>query len=609
MGGKVIRRIMPVFLILLLMCGSAVAQENSRERTTVSSGIVVNGLAALSSGDILVASVKAGLGNQLVVVSLRNCAETRRFLFDKEITGLTALKSDSGAVWGGQGDMLKKWNILDGKELLSVSAFPGEIIKGVSNDREGEYIAVWGNNKAALFKISGDNVTPVWAETATFRVSSVLTDPQGGHIYISGYDGSVVKRNMRGGMVNSFALEKPIYSMDMDYARQILLLAMGNGLLKLDINSTVFTRITSLPTDDIHLSGDGKILSALGGGVFTLYSYPAMKVTRTQNMKGDKFIVLSNGSSITFSENTLSFYDQKKQSPAGKVYILDFGTGFISPELDYYGNEHFRSFIADGKISGVSAFVAENRTPDMKACTALKEMVNSIYSPQTPAVAKPDVAKPAAPGTPATAASAETKTPAPIPKPAPLTPPTNTAPPAPPPSPASADTPAPKSATAVSGVQPPQMPVVKPVATPTLAQGTNIPSWAIRPNSQPAFSAVKSGRDGAKALTECKKKIRDDVARGVMKNMLDIELVKNLESSELKTRFVWQGGARTGQTASEYAMQKDVWVSQEGTYYVLAHIDSKNVDQIYEPIFQEEMKTLKSYGNDAYLKNEPIKWE
>ena len=602
-------RTVSVLLISLFVCGVALAQGNDLEQIMASHGDAVNSVAVLSGGETVVA-MKAGQKWRLVVISLRDCAENRRFVYDEEITGIVALKGDSGAVWGGQGDMLKKWNILDGKELVSLSALPEETVKGISQDRDGEYLAVWGNNKVAAFKVSGDNATPVWGETLSFRVSGVIIDPRGGHMYISGYDGSILKRTMLGTVANSFVLDRAIYSMDIDPHRQILLLAMGDQLLKLDIESTAFTRITSLPTDDIVLSGDGKTLSTLGGGVYTVYSYPAMKAIRTQNLKGNKLVVLPNGGAVTFADNTLNFYDQLKQSQAGRVYILDSGTGFVSPELNYYGNDLFRTAIAGNSVSGVPPYIAESKAPDMnKACSALKEMITLVYPPSAPSVSRPAVNSPATPTTPKST-PVNTAGTTPIPKSTPLTPTAQVQAPSSPPSPASAaNTAEPQKTAAAPVVQAPQMPQVKPVITPTLAQGTDVPLWAIRQNSLPAFSAVKSGKDGAQALNEGKKKIRDDVARTVMKNMLDIELVKNIESDELKKRFLWQVGARTGQIAGDYAMQKDVWVSQDGTYYVLAYIDNKNVDQIYEPIFQEEMKILRSYGDAEYLKNEPVKWE
>jgi hypothetical protein len=131
----------------------------------------------------------------------------------------------------------------------------------------------------------------------------------------------------------------------------------------------------------------------------------------------------------------------------------------------------------------------------------------------------------------------------------------------------------------------------------------------MRPNTLQPFSSVKSSTDVQSALKDAKIRIREDVARAVMKNMLEVELVKNISSEDVKKRFLWMVGARTAQLAADYAVQSDLWLSGEGIYYVLVNVNADTVNQIYDPIFQEEMNTLQAYGDTRYLARPVLKWE
>jgi hypothetical protein len=181
--------------------------------------------------------------------------------------------------------------------------------------------------------------------------------------------------------------------------------------------------------------------------------------------------------------------------------------------------------------------------------------------------------------------------------------PTNIAIPAAPANPAASGVAAPTS------VNMPNIPAINIVSAPNLAPGADIPSWVMRPASLPPYSAVRSGRDVATALNEARARIRDDIARNIMRNMLEVELVKNIQSEELKKRFLWMVAGRTAQRAKEYVVQRNLWVSPDGVYYVLAQIDDFSVNQIYEPIFQEEINQLNTYGEDDYMRREPVRWE
>jgi hypothetical protein len=153
----------------------------------------------------------------------------------------------------------------------------------------------------------------------------------------------------------------------------------------------------------------------------------------------------------------------------------------------------------------------------------------------------------------------------------------------------------------------PSVPAASAVQNPTQASGVQIPSWVMNPTSLPSFSTVATGEDDAAALNAGKLKIRDDVARSVMKSMLEDELVIAMDD-EVRKRMLWMVAGRTGQTAADYTMQTGKWISPNRSHYVLAQISEDAVNQIFEPIFKEEADILATQGNAAYMAREVYQW-
>jgi hypothetical protein len=375
---------------------------------------------------------------------------------------------------------------------------------------------------------------------------------------------------------------------------------MGDGVVRHDPSKNIFTRISTLPAEDVGISKDGTSLHVNGGGRYSIFSYPAMKLSYSDDAEG-KFLFLPNGNALNFSKDSLKFYNFKDKKVAGRIVIINDAVGFISSNLDYFGNELFRQAVANGLVAGINSYLLKDKSPDAKlACGGFSNILTGFSKPTAPA-APQAAAKPKNPQL-----SQVPQTSQPSPPQAPAQPQTTAALSADNSTVVSLPTPV---VTAEPPPQMPNLPVFENIPAPVFAPGSTIPDWVMRPGDLPEFSAVKSGKQASDALKESKLKIRDDVARAVMKNMLEIEIVKNLPTDEVKKRFLWMVGGRTAQLASEYAVQSDLWLSKDNIYYVWGHISTETVNQIYDPIFQEEMNLLNTYGSTGYLNRPPLKWE
>jgi hypothetical protein len=420
------------------------------------------------------------------------------------------------------------------------------------------------------------------------------------------------KLNFQGRRLNSFSLEKPIYAVSKgqaeDISSEMLFLAMGDEILRYDSSKNIFTRISALPAEDVYVSKGGDFLHVEGGGRYSVFSYPAMKLFYSENAEG-KFIYNSGGNAVNFSDSMIKFLDFKQKKITGRIVILNDAIGFISANFDYYGNEQFRQAVLNGLISGINSYLLKDKQPDAKlACGGFSGFFGDLPKSAAP-TSTPQTPKPQAPQAPSQPVQ-------PVPPPVSagsgqFAAPSPTAPIIPPSAAATDNSTTLTLTTPPMSSEPPRPapPLFDTIPIPVLAPGNTIPDWVMRPSALPEFSAVKSGKLPAAALKESKIKIRDDVARAVMKNMLEIEIVKNLPTDEVKKRFLWMVGGRTAQLASDYTVQSDIWVSKENIYYVWGHISAETVNQIYDPIFQEEMSLLNTYGSEGYLNRPPLKWE
>ncbi|MDR2884206.1 MAG: hypothetical protein LBV09_03775 [Deferribacteraceae bacterium] len=597
-----------ILLILLIPC-ILYAQNTDLAATLAKADDTVAGVMVLPGGDRVAVAVNSGQTGQIIVLSTASCAESSRFSTNGNIAQAFTMGGDPSSLWGTQGDSLKRWSIESGKETSSMPIMDNATITGVSQDEDGEYLAAWSGSRLAIARAKSDNISVVWRGTMPFEITDTAIDVKRGYFFVASKEGTLAKYNTQGVIQNSFDLGKPIYALLIDSPRNALLVAMGDSLLRFDIQSSVFSKITELPSRDMRLAQNGQRLELLGVGRYSSLEYPSLRVIRTQTVGGNKIEILPNGSAISYSGNVLNFYDSVRQSAAGKIYILPNNVGFASHDLQYFGNELFKRAILAGDIPGLPPYVAQDREPNAElACRPMREMLSGVYAPKSPTVnistpvvapttatttapTKPQGATTAAPAvtTAVAVATPKPQTAVSVPTtpvtPTPVTPPVTT-----------------------PAVTAPELPVIASIAVPNLAPGANIPSWVMRPNSLPAYSAVKSGKDVATALNEAKVKIRDDVARNIMKNMLGVELLKAMQNDELKKRFLWMVAAKSALKTEEYVVQKDLWVSPDGIYYVLGQIDTDSVDQIYEPIFQEEMNQLNTYGMPAYMNREPVKW-
>ncbi|MDR2401666.1 MAG: hypothetical protein LBD73_08460, partial [Deferribacteraceae bacterium] len=597
---KIFQRGAAFFIFLFFIHSIAFSQDNASELF----GGSISSVAVLADGSVA-AAVNTESAGRLIILSPKDCVSSRRFAFDEPVPKILTDMGDIGAIWGITQGSLKKWSILDGKELAAIEAAPGEILRGFlkSEDR----FLVWSDKTLVLLANSGDNLNIIWS-IGSKNISSVLTDPLNDYIYTASFDGDLEKLNYQGRRLNSFSLDRPIYAISKgradDISSELLFLAMGDEVLRYDSAKNIFTRISTLSAADIGISENGKYLHLEGGGRYAVFTYPAMKLFYSEN-SGGNFLLFPNGSSIHFFGSTIRFFDFKERKAAGRIVILNDAVGFISPNLDYYGNEQFHQAIEGGLIAGVNPYLLKDKQPNAKlACGGISDFQTSVSKPA--AVRPQQTARPQSPQPPVQPTSAA------VPLPgvqATEQPAGSTIIAADNSSSVSLPLPPAAGTPQIAASPPPVQPLLESIAPPVLAPGSAIPDWVMRPASLPEFSSVKSGKLPADALKEGRIKIRDDVARAVMKNMLEIEIVKNLPNDEIKKRFLWMVGGRTAQLASEYAVQTDLWVSKENVYYVWGHISTETVNQIYDPIFQEEMNILNTYGNEGYLNRPPLKWE
>ncbi len=604
---------MRIFIIILsfffLYIHNAHGQTDKLQKMVDSSKDSIGGLAVLYGGDQMAVSTNNGDQGKLFIISLRDCVQIRRFVMDSPLSSVIADPTDAGAVWSGQGSFLKKWNTTDGKELYSNDIMQSFPIKGIKASSSGNYVAVWSNGGAALLRLNKDNVTVMWKEGFNFAISDMVIDERSKNAYIGSSDGTFVKKTFNGMTANSFSTGSPILSLAVDPLRDTVFIATQKGLVRYEDGKSLFVRISLLPTSDVAISADANTLYTVGSGSYSLFSYPKMQLVHTHNIKGGKLYVLPNGSSITYDNNELSFYDNKVQKSAGKAYFVNDSVGFVSSDMNYYGNDNFKSAVSNGLVRDVPPFLISNRQPDQQAaCAPFKEMITSVYMPQTknvPAPATPTVNTPAVKpqaqvSKPSGSAAVNTPAKPSVPSLQPVQS-GNT-------SQAVAQPKTPSVKSPVVNPAAPSLPVVPVVASPIIAPGADIPTWVIKPDNLPRYSAVRSGKDAASGLREAKIKIRDEIARNIMKNMLDVEIVKQLDTDDLKKRFLWMVGGRTAQLGESYVVQTDLWVSKDGIFYVLGQVDSKTVDQLYAPIFQEELSLLQTYGVDNYMQRPPVKW-
>ncbi|MDR2869547.1 MAG: hypothetical protein LBV04_03770, partial [Deferribacteraceae bacterium] len=550
-----------------------------------------------------------GQGSQLIVLSLYDCEEERRFNFEAAIDDILVSPLDSAGVWGLQGGVLTKWSITSGEVVYTQELLLDNVFLGLAQSRDGKFMAAWTASQVFILRFD-DPAKPAiaWSGTLDFPVASVALDSRNSQFYIASADGMLEKRNINGAVVNSFDLERPIQSLAMDEERGQLLIGAASELLKLDTRQTAVSRVSLLPAYDVNFSGNMQYLAVIGDKGYTIFSYPELKAIYTDKFAGTKLALMPNGSAVTFSNNVLKFFDQLKRRDAGSAYIFSNAIGFVSPDMHYYGNAQFISNIREGRVDGIPSYVADDRQANKQnACKPFKEMVSSVYMPSVASAAQPTRPSAAAPTSPSTSRPSTAAA-------SPVKPPTSATPPAKPNTPvttkptvAQAQQPASVSTPTVNQPTRPQVPAVtRPTPTPS---ETNIPSWVLNPNALADYSAVKSGQDSSSALADSRIKIRDDVARNVMKTMLSVDMVNQIASEDVKKRFLWQVAAKTAQLAAGYAIQTDMWTSPQGLAYVLAHVDTDTINQIYEPTFREEMDQLTSYGDEAYMSNEPVKWE
>lgn len=615
-----------VYILLCLAVTSVHAQSAGALQAVLQSRAdSINSVAVDQGQGKVIVAVKHGDASQIVVLSLRDCVEDRRFNYSNPINRIITSPRESNVFFGGEGSYLKKWNLTDGTEQLSVAVTQGEPVQGLSISSDGNFIAAWGQNSLTVVNLQTRQ--PVWSETTAFPISDIALDPSSNIIYIGGGDGTLVKRRLSGEEVNSFMLESAVRSMAIDTGRQVLFIADGRQLIKYDIPTTTFIRTATIQADNILFSSDLSALAVVGAKGYTLFSYPDFKVIQMGSVPNNKFAMMKNGNIVTFNDNVLHFYDSRKNTIAGTIYLMENNVGFVSADLNYFGGDVFRDAILKGLVSNVPAYVAQSRAPEkLKTCAPFFDLlaglpvgttssgggqavtpgrpttpqINQPDKPQvtqpiTPPVTSPSIPQVISPGLPQTTTPA---TPV-IPK--------NISPS----SPQVTTMPATPLAPTVNpgGVISPAIPAVPSVTKPALAPGADIPSWVMNPGALPAYSSVKSGADASQALNEAKKKIRDDVARDLMRTMLSVEMVKELPNDEIKKRFLWMVAGQTGHKAMQYVMQTDLWVSPQGQYYVLAQVDNDSITQIYEPTFQEEMKQLKTFGEEEYMQREPVKWD
>jgi hypothetical protein len=585
-------------LFLMLWASSAFSQDNISEGYSS-----ISSIAALPDGS-LAAAVNTESAGKIFILSPLTCTSSRRFILDAPVSRISADGKDIGALWGVIGGSLKKWSLLDGKEIASIEAVPGETLRGLLQSN-GNFL-VWSDKTLTLLANSGDNLTILWSVSSK-NISSVLADPLNGYIYTASFDGDLEKLNYQGRRLNSFSLDKPIYEISTgrsgDISSELLFLAMGDEILRYDSSKSIFARISALPAVAARISKNADYLHITGGGRYSIFSYPAMKLFYSENM-GGKFLFSPNGNTINFSDSIITFFNFKQKKVVGRIIVLNDAVGFISANLDYYGNEQFRQAVSVGLINGLNPYLLRDKQPDAKlACGGLSSFLTEVSKPAAPVPQQ--TAKPQPPKTPLQPAVAA---PTVITVDQPIVVPVTSSPTL---SDNSTAVSLPLEQPSAASPTPPQptLPIFDSIPTPVLAPGNAIPDWVMRPATLPEFSAVKSGKLAAEALKESKVKIRDDVARAVMKNMLEIEIVKNLPTDEVKKRFLWMVGGRTAQLAADYAVQTDLWVSKENIYYVWGHISTDTVNQIYDPIFQEEMNLLNTYGSVGYLNRPILKWE
>jgi hypothetical protein len=587
--GNFLRGVFCAFFFLFFLCPAGFPQDN----TEVYGGTLAS-VAVLRDGSVA-AAVNTGDTGRIFILSALNC-ESRNFTTGAPTSKIAADENYVGTLWGIEAGFLKKWNILDGQEIVSLEVTPGERLNGLFQAENN--LLVWSDKTLALLS-AADNPAVIW-KIAAKNISGVSADPKNDTIYTADFDGNLEKLNYQGRVLNVFSLDKPIYAVSKgqpaDPASDTLFLAMGDELLRYDSSKDIFTRISTLSSENVQVSKDG-YLHIEGGGRYFIFAYPGMKLIHSENANG-RLLLLPNGNSLIFSRDTVNFFDFKRKKSAGKIVILNDAVGFLSPNLDYYGNAQFRQAAANGMITGVAPYLLKEKEPNAKlACDGFSALLTGLSKPAAPSVQT--TVKPETPQVPQTPQATQTT---PTPPVSPESPALTAAAEI-----AAVALPIPRPAEEAQPVIPP--PVIETIPTPVLAPGSDIPDWVMRPSSLPEFSAVKSGKQQAQALKESKLKVRDDVARAVMKNMLEIEIVKNLPSEDVKKRFLWMVGGRTAQLASEYAVQTDLWTSRENVYYLWAHIDTETVNQIYDPIFQEEMNLFNTYGAEGYLNRTPFKWD
>jgi hypothetical protein len=577
-----------IIFIFSLISSAPFAQDNSSEF-----GGAISSVAPLADGSLAV-SVNTESAGKLFIVSPITCTTVRRFTLDAPLKAIAADINDIGAIWAAVGNSLKKISILDGKELAAIEAAPNEPLRAIL--QSGEHILAWSDN--SLILLSNSKTPSIIWSISSKNISDLLVDQTDGSIYTASFDGDLEKVSFQGRRLNSFSLDYPIYAIS--EGADGVFLAVGDGVIRYNPDKSIFTRISTLAAMNVEISKNGDYLHVDGGGRYSVFSYPAMRAIYSDNTDG-KSLLLPNGSALNFSKDSIKFYNIKQRREVGRIVILNDAVGFISPSLDYFGNELFRQAVANGLISGINSYLLKDKPPNAKeACSGFSGILTAASKPtppstvQTAAVKAPQAAQtpqtPQPPQTPApprsnapNVSSASTDSDPQVSLPLPTPPPA--AEPAPP------------------------APLFEKIPTPVFAPGSAIPDWVMRPADLPEFSAVKSGKSAADALKESRVKIRDDVARAVMKNMLEIEIVKNLPTDEVKKRFLWMVGGRTAQLAAEYVVQSDLWLSKDNIYYVLGYISTETVNQIYDPIFQEEMNLLNTYGNIGYLNRTPLKWE
>ncbi|MDR2400749.1 MAG: hypothetical protein LBD73_03750, partial [Deferribacteraceae bacterium] len=132
MGLKFFRRGAAFFIFLFFIHSIVFSQDNAAEV----SGGSISSVAVLADGSVA-AAVNTESAGRIIILSPKDCVSSRRFAFDKPVAKILTDTGDIGAVWGITQGSLKKWSILDGKELAAIEAAPGEILRGFlkSEDR------------------------------------------------------------------------------------------------------------------------------------------------------------------------------------------------------------------------------------------------------------------------------------------------------------------------------------------------------------------------------------------------------------------------------------------------------------------------------------------